>query len=273
MLSPPPSWCARWCEETDQVLRGSPLATAGLNGHQLDIRSLLGRHRLALEGGHPLGIAGFGHVAVGLVSGRLHAQSSGRRLWVCLVTFALLAMLPDFDVFPVELGVPDEGMWGHRGVSHTPAFALLVGLAVALVMRARDRHPWRLGLAVALVVASHGVLDALAQGGRGMMFFWPLHTEPLHFPWRPIPDAPRGLAFFSRVGMHNLAIELVYFVPFSLHALWPRGLWAQLRRRRAARDSAAGRTMIAASRQVTSPSVAMAPRPRRAPLRATSSDP
>jgi inner membrane protein len=131
-------------------------------------------------------------------------------------------MVPDFDVFPVALGVLDGGIWGHRGVSHTPAFALLAGLVTALLMWRRDRHPIRLGLAVALVVASHAVLDALAQDGRGMMFLWPLSTGRFHFPWRPIPDAPRGLAFFSEVGMRHLAIELVYFLPFSLYALWPR---------------------------------------------------
>jgi inner membrane protein len=138
--------------------------------------------------------------------------------------------LPDFDVFPVALGVPDGGIWGHRGVSHTPLFALLAGLLTALVLWRRDRHPLRLGLAVALVVASHPVLDALAQDGRGMMFLWPLSEHRFHFPWRPIPDAPRGLAFFSQIGLRHLAIELVYFLPFTLYALWPRRPWAAARR-------------------------------------------
>jgi hypothetical protein len=36
-----------------------------------------------------------------------------------------------------------------------------------------------------------------------------------------LPDAPTGLKFFSRVGMEHLTLELIYFLPFTLYALWP----------------------------------------------------
>jgi inner membrane protein len=62
----------------------------------------------------------------------------------------------------------------------------------------------------------------LAQEGRGIMFAWPLTEQRYHFPWRPIPDAPTGLAFFSRKGMLGLALELAYFSPFTLYALLSR---------------------------------------------------
>lgn len=168
-------------------------------------------------------MAGFGHVAVGLVSGRLHGTWSGRRLWIGLIVFALLGMLPDFDVLLVALGTDDWGAWGHRGASHTPVFALAVGVLAALLTWARgQRRPLGRGLVVALVVASHCVLDALTQEGRGMMFLWPLTSDRFHFLWRPIPDAPRGWAFFTAIGFRHLAVELVYFVPFTLYAVWPR---------------------------------------------------
>jgi inner membrane protein len=173
-------------------------------------------------------MAGFGHVAVGLVSGRLHRETwDGGRLVLRLLGFALLAMLPDFDVLAVALGVPDPGIWGHRGVSHTPAFALCVGLLATLVAWCWHARPIRLGLIVTLVVGSHALLDALTQEGRGMMFLWPLAVTRFHFPWRPIPDAPRGLAFFSAVGLRHLLVELVYFAPFTLYSLWPR--WVRRR--------------------------------------------
>jgi inner membrane protein len=182
---------------------------------------------------HDAVIAGFGHVAVGLVSGRLHAGPSGRRVVVALLAFALLAMLPDFDVLPVALGVSDQGLWGHRGLTHTPLFALAIGLLTTLIWGRRRAGVgrWRIGQAVALVVLSHCVLDALAQDGRGMMFFWPLSTARFHFLWRPIPDAPRGLELFTVNGMRHLGIELVEFLPFTAFALWPRGRrvpWAHL---------------------------------------------
>jgi inner membrane protein len=166
-------------------------------------------------------------VAVGLVAGRLRAASSGRPVWASLIGFATLAMLPDLDVLPVELGVPDAGIWGHRGVSHTPLFALLAGVLAALLASRWKRPAWRLGLAVALAVASHCVLDALAQDGRGMMFLWPLSTTRFHFLWRPIPDAPRGLAYFRGIGLRHFVVELIYFFPFTLYALRPR--WVRRR--------------------------------------------
>jgi membrane-bound metal-dependent hydrolase YbcI (DUF457 family) len=157
-----------------------------------------------------------------MVAGRLHSESTGRSAFLSVLVFGTLAMLPDFDVIALSLGVPDVGLWGHRGISHSPLAALAVGLVVTILAWGRDRHPLRLGLAVALVVGSHCVLDALAQDGRGMLFLWPFSLQRFHFQWRPIPDAPRGLAYFTGVGLRHFVIELLYFLPFTGYALRPR---------------------------------------------------
>jgi inner membrane protein len=186
------------------------------------------RHAAAAPLLHRAAMAGFGHVAVGLVSGRLHGTWSGRRLLLGLSVFAFLGMLPDFDVVMVALGSDDRGPWGHRGVSHTPLFALAAGGLAALITWARGQgRPLVRGLVVALVVGSHCVLDALTQEGRGMMFLWPFTADRFHFLWRPIPDAPRGWQFFTAIGLRHFAIELVYFAPFTLYAAWPR--WVRRR--------------------------------------------
>ena len=137
-----------------------------------------------------------------------------------------LAWLPDVDVLWVFLGAPDRGLLGHRGFTHTPLFALVVGLAVGAWCRLR-RRPGALGLGLAafLLVFSHGILDGIAQEGRGILYLWPFSIERFHLPWRPIPDAPLGLAFFTRVGLTHLAIEFVLFLPFTLFALGRRVLW------------------------------------------------
>jgi inner membrane protein len=141
-----------------------------------------------------------------------------------LAGLCLLAMLPDIDVTWCALGVPDVGLSGHRGLTHTPAFALAVGLAAGLIawLRRREAGAWRVGLTVALVVLSHGLLDSMAQDGRGIMSFWPFSCRRYHLFWRPIPDAPTGLAFFSRKGMQSLVTELAYFAPFTIYTLSPR---------------------------------------------------
>jgi inner membrane protein len=183
------------------------------------------RNRAEAARGETRRIAGFAHVAVGLVSGRLVAESSRVRPVVAVAGPLLLALLPDIDTFWCALGVPDVGLGGHRGITHTPAFALAVGVACGLTawLFRWGRSPWRVALVAAVVVLSHCALDALAQEGRGIMALWPFSTERQHFPWRPIPDAPAGLAFFSRKGMVGFFIELIYFAPLTIYALSRRG--------------------------------------------------
>ena len=55
---------------------------------------------------------------------------------VTVSTFTLLALLPDFDVALVALGMPDAGCGGHRGASHSFATALIIGLNVYLLASA-----------------------------------------------------------------------------------------------------------------------------------------
>src|SRR5215471_5017947 len=94
-------------------------------------------------------MASFGHVAVGLLTGRLHgggmvrsgggggderpgdgggAKRPGPHWWKTLALFAGLALLPDADVILVALVACDAGACGHRGASHSLPLALAIGL-------------------------------------------------------------------------------------------------------------------------------------------------
>ena len=42
------------------------------------------------------------------------------RFWFVL---GVLGVLPDLDVIAFRFGIRYESMWGHRGLSHSPAFA------------------------------------------------------------------------------------------------------------------------------------------------------
>jgi inner membrane protein len=99
----------------------------------------------------------------------------------------------------------------------------LVLAALIGVVAHRLRKPvLQTTLLAALVLASHGVLDALTDGGRGCALFWPF-SDTRHFaPYRPIPIAPIGFAFLSRRGLHVALAELVIFAPVFAYALWPR---------------------------------------------------
>jgi len=174
---------------------------------------------------HSLIMASVGHLAVGLLAGRLHggaeASPRARPSTATLLAFAALAALPDLDVVVVALGAPDVGAAGHRGASHSIAVALTLGLLGALVAR---RFGWpfaRTALVATLALASHGILDAFGEGGRGIPLLWPLTDARFMSPWRLLPDAPRGLAMLSHRGLDDVAAELFIFLPFTAAALWP----------------------------------------------------
>jgi inner membrane protein len=140
--------------------------------------------------------------------------------------FSALAMLPDADVLPVALGLPDAGLFGHRGLTHTLLFALLVAAAAALAARRLQLRPLYTAFFVFLVVGSHGPLDALTYHSRGVPMLWPFYPEPIASPWRPIPVAPTGLEFMSTRGFGVALVELIYFLPLVVLSCWPdRGRW------------------------------------------------
>ena len=115
-------------------------------------------------------------------------------------------MLPDIDVIGFSFGVPYESMIGHRGITHSLAFAAVVGLIAAWrIPNPESRIP--VALWFFAVTASHGILDACTDGGRGIAFFAPFSANRYFFPWRPIEVSPIGVGFFSPRGLHVLASE------------------------------------------------------------------
>ena len=175
-------------------------------------------------------MASFGHVAVGLMTGRLHGGGGGggdgepRRpcSWATMVMFAGLALLPDADVLLVALGACDAGACGHRGASHSLPVAVAIGLFGCLAARRLGWPALRTFLATSFAVASHAVLDVLGAGGRGLPLLWPFSDARFTSPIRIFPDAPRGLALLSGPGLTNVAIEIAVFLPVVVFAVWPR---------------------------------------------------
>jgi inner membrane protein len=179
---------------------------------------------VATTNGHAWIMASLGHLAAGLLVGRLHGGADGpppaRASPRTFLAFAALAELPDIDVFGVAIGFPDASLAGHRGASHSFFVAALVGLATAALAR---RFGWpvvRSAVAATLAVATHGVLDACGDGGRAIPLLWPLTDERFVSPWRCLPDAPRGLRMLSRPGLFDLAVEFVVFLPLTVFSLW-----------------------------------------------------
>jgi len=144
----------------------------------------------------------------------------------------ICAMLPDVDVIGFSFGIQYGDMFGHRGFTHSFFFAALAGIVAATYTR-KAAPPdslgvgsWSLGVLwvwFAAVTASHGLLDALTNGGRGIAFFAPFNNHRYFFPWRPIQVSPIGAGFFSPRGLRVLVSESVWiWLPSAIIAVSAR---------------------------------------------------
>ena len=149
------------------------------------------------------------------------------RYWVA---GALLAGVPDLDSIGFRFGIQYGDMLGHRGLTHSFLFAaVLSGLVVAIFFPsgAGPVPRGQVWLYLYLATASHGLLDALTNGGLGVAFFAPFDKTRYFFPFTPIQVSPISVrAFFTEWGARVLASELVWiWLPsalFAASALWLR---------------------------------------------------
>ena len=173
-------------------------------------------------------MASIGHVAVGLAAARFYQGSVEPRpnLLVTMAWMSALALLPDADVIAFTLGIPYRAPFGHRGASHSIMAALLCGLFCTLCSWLGRPHsnksPLYTGIFAGAVVASHGLLDTLTDGGLGVALLWPLSNQRFFAPWRPLPVAPIGFRLISPYGARVMLTELLCFLPLFAYALWPR---------------------------------------------------
>lgn len=115
---------------------------------------------------------------------------------------AAASALPDLDVIGFHYGVRYGDLLGHRGFTYSLFFAALLAGVISLALAWQSQiSPWRLFLYLFLATASHGVLDAMTNGGLGVAFFSPFSNTRFFFPFRPIEVSPIGVGrFFSARG-------------------------------------------------------------------------
>lgn len=121
------------------------------------------------------------------------------------------SIMPDLDVVAFKLGIAYADAFGHRGASHSVAFALVLGLlalACAPVLRTTRLAAF---VFVALSTLSHAVLDMFTNGGLGVALWWPISPERLFATWRVIEVSPIGISrFLTNRGLAVLQSELVW---------------------------------------------------------------
>jgi inner membrane protein len=139
--------------------------------------------------------------------------------WLC--TLIAAAYAPDLDVVGVALGVPYGAPFGHRGALHSLVVASAIALLGGLVASRFGVRPLRFMVVLWLVTASHGLLDSLTDGGKGVALLWPFTSERYFASWRPLPVSPLGFRVFSFWGWRVIFNEALLFLPLFLLAIWP----------------------------------------------------
>jgi len=138
------------------------------------------------------------------------AVAAGLRPWLpwlsggTVAAGIVLTILPDIDVVGFAAGVRYGSPLGHRGFTHSLLFAALAALTANAIVRG-DRRSL---LYLFLCAASHGLLDALTNGGMGVALLSPFSNRRYFFPWTPIRVSPIGGRFFSPRSLSVLASEL-----------------------------------------------------------------
>jgi inner membrane protein len=156
------------------------------------------------------------HAVVGVALGQAAPAAARKdpRFWCAA---AVCAMLPDCDVIGHRLGWHLGDVWDHRGFTHSLLFAAVTGIVAGYLVGKGRAERAKLMLLLAIITASHGVLDAMTNGGSGVAFFSPFSTARYFFPWRPIHVSPFGLHLdlAGRV-LHALRSETLWVWPAAL---------------------------------------------------------
>ena len=158
----------------------------------------------------------FTHAIAGAAIAQVLAPAKHLRAATLLAAGA--AVLPDIDALGFWLGV-HGGLIGHRGITHSLLFAGIVAAGLPLLFpRGADR--WRVAACILAGIASHGLLDALTNGGSGVAFFAPFSDTRYFFPVTPIRVAPiRPAALFTKRGAAVLQSELLWvWIPAGVMA-------------------------------------------------------
>jgi len=161
----------------------------------------------------------FGHTLAAIGLGKVLPQKySSAKFWLLGI---FCSILPDADVLGFLYGIPYESFWGHRGFTHSLAFALAIAFILTALFHRKTASPKSVLFYVFyyfLCTSSHALLDMMTTGGLGVAIFSPWDQTRYFFPWRPIQVSPLGAShFFSKWGIEVLKSEMLFIgFPFLL---------------------------------------------------------
>jgi len=162
----------------------------------------------------------FGHAMAACALGTSFSKKN--TTWKFWLLTIICSILPDADVISFRFGIAYESFWGHRGFSHSLLFSFLLGLLITIIFynkKLKTSTGILLIFYFTLCTASHGILDAMTTGGKGIAFLSPFDNSRYFFPWRPIKVSPIGIGnFFTSRGLNVITSELIWiFLPASIY--------------------------------------------------------
>jgi inner membrane protein len=171
----------------------------------------------------------FSHAIVAAAIGRAYTpRPLPIRFWILS---AGCAIAPDFDVICRRFGIAYTDMLGHRGVTHSLLFAVILSAFIVFVAFRKpieEVSKAKLFALLFLATVSHGILDAMVDGTLGVAFFAPFSPNRYFLPWRPIVSSPIGWSFLSVTGATVLMNEFVWLWVPSLVVIFAP--WLRKRR-------------------------------------------
>ena len=168
----------------------------------------------------------FTHTFVGISgSAAISEKPNFKKL---LVLSIICSVLPDADVIGFKVGIEYSDFFGHRGFFHSIFFAVIVGVFVSSFFF-RENKPlsnqwWKLSICFCLMTASHGLLDALTNGGLGIALWAPFDNSRFFFSATPISVSPiNPERFFTTRGLDIMINEFMWvWIPSMIGAILAR---------------------------------------------------
>ena len=123
----------------------------------------------------------------------------------------IACILPDIDVLAFRLNIAYSHDFGHRGVTHSVIFSLLLALLALAFSRLLRSSPMITFSFIGLSALSHSLLDMITTGGLGVALWWPWSSERYFAAWQVIEVSPLSLSrIFSARGVAVLQSEFLW---------------------------------------------------------------
>ena len=132
--------------------------------------------------------------------------------WRLIAVAPLAAMAPDIDSLNHHFAISEGSMWAHRGLFHSLFIAVVAGTFVGGLHRALRVKYLSAAAATAVAMATHGILDMMADRGLPVAYLWPLSTTRLYADWRPIHSVGLQRSTPILVALDRLGGELLQVI-------------------------------------------------------------